>query len=168
MQKNKISSDSIISISAIVIAILSIIITVWQGIETRKHNRLSVQPRLDISYSLDFQDSLAQITIKNNGLGPAVIDNAKAILNEKEYNIGEINDYLKFQNRLGLKEIPTTYNILRQGSTIIANESKQILMVKLKYLKKLQLNPMSLINDISIIIKYKSLYEEEFITKLAN
>ena len=46
----KVSSDTIVSFSAIVIAIASVVVTIWQGIETRKYNRLSVRPKLGISF----------------------------------------------------------------------------------------------------------------------
>lgn len=43
-EKNRNYSDIILSICTIVIAIVSIVISVWEGIETRRHNQLSVMP----------------------------------------------------------------------------------------------------------------------------
>ena len=50
--KRKISSDTVVSLSAIIIAIASIVVTIWQGIENRNHNRLSVRPKLAINFQL--------------------------------------------------------------------------------------------------------------------
>ena len=163
MRKNKITSDTIVSLSAIVIAVVSIIIAIWQGIETRKHNRLSVQPKLDISYSLDYKDSLAQLSITNNGLGPAIIEDATATIDSTLFRISEINEYLDFQEQIGLKGIPTTYEILKKGASIISKEIKPVLIVEMKHLEKLNLNPVSLFNDVKVNVIYRSLYEEEFV-----
>lgn len=162
MKKNKLSSDTVISTSAIVIALVSVFLTVWQGVEFRKHNRLSVQPRLDISYGLDYFDSLAQLIIINNGLGPAIIDEVVAEFNTTEFKINRIDEFSKFQKQLGLAAVPITYEILEQGSTIVPNDSKTILQVDIKHLNEIGLPPPSLLNECNIVIKYKSLYDEEF------
>jgi len=71
MKEKRFSADILISISAVIIAVISIAIGVWQGIETRRHYRLSVQPRLDLYYSQDYVNKTVQYLIRNNGLGPA-------------------------------------------------------------------------------------------------
>ena len=65
------ASDIVVSFSAMAIALASIIISIWQGIEMRRHNRLSVRPRLEIVYRVD--DQWFGYILINNGLGPAVI-----------------------------------------------------------------------------------------------
>jgi hypothetical protein len=51
MKFKPLTSDHILSISAIVIALASICVTLWKGSEIRKHNRLSVLPKIQIAYS---------------------------------------------------------------------------------------------------------------------
>ena len=163
MNNRKFSSDLIVSISAIVIALASIIVAVWQGIENRNHNRLSVRPRLDMSFSLDYADSLAQLKIRNNGLGPAVIDEAKAVIENKDFDINKADELFNFLSELGIHDISVTYQLLSLGSTIIPNDTKKIFSIKISNLKKLGLDPNNFINNVKFIIKYKSLYEEEFV-----
>ena len=63
MGSKKISSDTILLVSAIIIATISIIISLWEGIETRKHNRLSVQPRMEIYFDLNYNENMAQLSV---------------------------------------------------------------------------------------------------------
>ena len=66
-----------LSISAMIIAVASITISIWEGSSMRKHYHLSVMPRLNNSFSVDDSSStknaFAIFSISNNGLGPAVI-----------------------------------------------------------------------------------------------
>lgn len=59
----------------LVIALTAIGLAVWEGLENRRHNRLSVQPRIggDIQPGSDGQREFLRLGIENNGLGPAVL-----------------------------------------------------------------------------------------------
>jgi hypothetical protein len=60
---------------ALVIALAAIGLTAWEGIENRRHNRLSVRPRLgaEIETGRDGSEHFARMAIEGTGLGPAVI-----------------------------------------------------------------------------------------------
>ena len=75
-------TDKILSISAIVVAVASIIISVWQGIENRHHNRLAVTPKLDISYTS--RSNSFGFIVKNNGIGPAILNVRSIHFEDKE------------------------------------------------------------------------------------
>ena len=62
----------ITSICAIVIALAALFVSVWSGVQTRKHNRLSVRPNLRVNY-YDHSERPLSILISNDGLGPALI-----------------------------------------------------------------------------------------------
>lgn len=70
--------------AAIFISVLALCLSVYEGMETRKHNRLSVTPHLV------FYDSLAQkkdrvgLFLENGGLGPAIIREMHISLDGKE------------------------------------------------------------------------------------
>jgi hypothetical protein len=76
------------SIFAPVIAVAAIGLAVWEGIENRRHNRLSVRPRLDggIEAGRDSNGEYARMAVESTGLGPAVIDAFRV------YFDGEIQD----------------------------------------------------------------------------
>lgn len=70
------------------IAVAAIGLAVWEGIENRRHNRLSVQPRLDggIEAGRDGNGEYMRMAVESSGLGPAVIDAFRV------YFDGEIQD----------------------------------------------------------------------------
>jgi hypothetical protein len=67
-------ADKITAIASVVIATLAVIATAWQAHLTRVHNRKSSTPLLTI-YSHDDTEKGRSITyVKNDGLGPAIIE----------------------------------------------------------------------------------------------
>ncbi len=59
----------------LVIAIVAITLAVWEGLENRRHNRLSVQPRLNASIDAGLNPSgeYVRMAMESSGLGPAVL-----------------------------------------------------------------------------------------------
>jgi hypothetical protein len=60
---------------ALVIALAAIALAAWEGIENRRHNRLTVKPRLagEIEAGREGADQFVRMAIEGTGLGPAVI-----------------------------------------------------------------------------------------------
>ena len=117
-------SNFIVAISAITIALASLIVTIWQGIVTRKHNILSVKPIPDILTS-NFENKIA-VTLENNGTGPLIIKTFRAIVGEE----------IKSNLVDWMPDIPAGYywsNWLRnfEGCAIKPFESKLLLEFKL-------------------------------------
>ena len=66
------SFDTIASITAIVIGVCALGVSIWQGYETRKNYRLSVTPYIVIV--INFTKGLEfGLVLQNKGVGPAVI-----------------------------------------------------------------------------------------------
>ena len=66
------SADTVIAISAAVIALASLFVSIWSAAVTRKHNRLSVTPHLKVDCFHSPNEPI-KITLINNGLGTAII-----------------------------------------------------------------------------------------------
>lgn len=62
----------IVAICATVIAVVSLAVSVYEARATRRHNRISVRPFLELRVSLS-QGRKAGLQLINAGLGPAVI-----------------------------------------------------------------------------------------------
>jgi hypothetical protein len=56
-------------------AVAAIVLGVWDSTQNRRHNRLSVAPYLDCSYTMSAnRDATAfVITVSNEGIGPAIV-----------------------------------------------------------------------------------------------
>jgi hypothetical protein len=75
-----------------VIAICALALTVWQGIQTRKHNRLSCKPFLTTWIGKDLKNNFYSVDLINNGLGPAVIENFTIKVDDELFQIESADD----------------------------------------------------------------------------
>jgi hypothetical protein len=82
------------SLLVLLIAVVAIVLAAWEGLENRRHNRLSVQPRLGGEYSSGRQgdSQYVRIAIENTGLGPAVIKSFHMYLDGKQVTRGDEED----------------------------------------------------------------------------
>lgn len=95
------NQGEIIAASSAVIALCAMAVTVWQGWISREHNKLSVQPHLDIS--LDFvEGQTVNINISNYGIGPALLKGLKCKVNEGAWEINKPTDYNPVFNALNM------------------------------------------------------------------
>ncbi|NOX88762.1 MAG: hypothetical protein GXO77_07030 [Calditrichaeota bacterium] len=160
----KISTDTIVSLSAIIIALASIVVTTWQGIETRKHNRLSVRPRLEIIFESG-KNSFGYV-LMNNGLGPAIITGKKIFVDGKEINYTGFSGYDEFIDKLGLNDRDLSHSGIYSGKTIRASERKNIFRIYLNERDDLKKLLPKIYSRVRIEISYKSMYNEPFICKI--
>jgi len=70
--------------ATIAIAITALGLSVWEGVQNRMHNRLSVRPILSMYTHTDLDTLSFHSTIQNNGLGPAIISSYRIFLDGKE------------------------------------------------------------------------------------
>lgn len=168
MNKNgsKFSMDTIISFSAIIIATASIFVAVWQGYETRKHNRLSVRPKLQISYSVD-EERFGYILI-NNGLGPATITEIKIFIDGIEMTNPGFSGYDELIDKLNFNNRRKAHSSLNPGTNIKAGEMKNIILFNIEKDDNLDELLPTIYQRISMEITYMSMYNEEFIYTFPN
>lgn len=71
----QLSAADVIATSSVVVALLALFATFWQAWLAYRHNRLSVRPHLvwHISRTNDPQSCRMAVSVKNLGLGPAII-----------------------------------------------------------------------------------------------
>ncbi len=88
-------SNRIVSFSAILISLLTLIIFIYQTNIMHQQSRLSVKPRLLFSSAMRFdEDTLLvySISLDNKGIGPAIIDSSYVNYN----GIKHYNDWERF------------------------------------------------------------------------
>ena len=59
----------------LLIAVAAITLAIWEGLENRRHNRLTVQPRVgaEVEIGGDSAGRYVRLAVESTGLGPAVI-----------------------------------------------------------------------------------------------
>lgn len=157
----------IISISAIFIALCALGVSIWEGYETRKNNRLSMTPKLEFFISWIVGDNLTGISIQNNGLGPAIINTCEIHFEDKVYSVTEFAELVGgiiAKDEQAPKNIRINGCDLSHNSTFIATEKVPFIWLNedsskykenIRYLQKL-------ISKINIKIEYKSIYNQKY------
>lgn len=85
VETGSISAETVTAVAAIVTAVVALAVGVWNNIQTRRHNRLSVIPHLvfvaelgDVDEPGDDREGAPReggtLTLRNEGVGPAVVD----------------------------------------------------------------------------------------------
>ncbi len=162
MCKFEMNISDYISLSSAVIALSAMGIAIWQGYVSRRHNILSVAPKLGIHTS--YLNGLT-LTLENNGLGPAVIESFTLTCGNKEY-INPTNDiYSEALSSIGLDpmelEFSYEYHLPTKDTTYTAGTRKRLLEI-IPRSEKCTLETLNKIdNSLLFKIKYRSMYENE-------
>ena len=133
-----------IQFAALVVAVCALVVTVWQGAVTRKHNRLSVTPVL----TLFRREIDGIITVKNNGIGPALI------ISQEVYFRGEPLEEESFQ-----KAIPRLIDSghLLPGAAIAPGDEVMLF----KSATYVDGSHIEVLQELRFRITYKSIYNEK-------
>lgn len=148
--------DWLKSNSSGILAVLALATTAWQGYLQRKHNRLSVTPKLEIIQHRT-PDGIAALTLKNVGVGPAIIT---------EYRITADGTKLSFPTSTGLHAAfagiglknPEAHWTCKSDTYIAANHSITLLKLDQSDIKGQQQH----LKNIQLYFEYKSIYGVTF------
>ena len=77
------NASTVIAVCAVVIAVASLGVSVYEARATRMHNRRSVQPILSL-WGMISTGATSGVGLSNSGLGPAKITGSKLILDDVE------------------------------------------------------------------------------------
>jgi hypothetical protein len=97
-------ASTIVAICATLIAVVSLAVSVYEGLETRRHYRLSVRPLLKLDVSLH-PGQTSGLRLMNVGLGPAVITETHLTVDGQplgafsESNVNPVRDSLGLASR---------------------------------------------------------------------
>lgn len=145
-----------IALSAILVAVFSLFVTIWESHQSRKHNRLSVKPFLGIG--MDINEKV-EFTLSNQGIGPAVIKEFSVYFNGNLISKNPRVDIYK--ELLEGREGKYIFHIPFEGACIKEGESKTLLSVfyddsniNNKAIKELS-------NNFAFKVVYTSIYGEK-------
>jgi len=91
------SSEKILSVSALIISIFALAVSVWQGMDNRDFNRLSVKPHLQVNPKLT-GDSESGLYLENAGTGTAFINAITISVNGKTFDLIKDNASIFFES----------------------------------------------------------------------
>jgi len=167
--KRKFGTDTIIAIAAVVVAVCSMAVAVYEGSQTRKHNRLSVLPKLTPVVGLNWKkpkDALG-FSIENNGTGPAIINSVTVYLDGKPMPQSNSGGWLELFEKLELFGQSNRYYKFDTGDALSVGQSKKLLAYDPDLAKEEGETPVRFyqaLERISVKITYASVYGNKQVT----
>jgi len=157
-----IHSNLIVSTCALIVAFLVFLATAWQGYLARKHNRLSVKPILEVESHMASNVNFMGLKIENCGVGPAIIKKIEIFYRNDSLGVVSDGDWI---HRIGEHGVPvgTTYATLQTSDSLIKSGGYLWLLKNDDVEKGENCRRFkSLLDEVTISIKYESIYGEKF------
>ena len=165
-KKKFLSTDRILSISAIVVALCAVFVSIWQGLVTREHNRKSLLPYITSSQVISGEQGKSGIYVSNGGVGPAFIKSVNITANGKTFDL-TLYSWPDIYEHLSIKGECFREAFFKTGSVIQSRDHVQFLAIttsstsessscREEFLKILR------ISEFDIAIKYESAFKEKF------
>lgn len=173
--KLKFNTDRIIGLSAMLISLITLFIFFYQTNLLKEQSRLEVRPRLSFNKTIDknvtVNDSITtaqitiQVSVRNNGLGPAIIESCAVDFQNNEHGVSPFFEE-KFPK---LKEYGTFTQLsdLAQGGAIPAEASVTIFTYQYDIKDQDTINKYLGVAaayefPFELVVEYSSLYEEKW------
>ncbi len=154
------------ALASVIVASCALGFTIWQGMQTRRHNILSVKPHLGTWTDSQPDKRLYTIELLNNGIGPALIKNFSIYVDDRLVD-GYEDGTKAIKKALKILFPNYTYDSYRSyvgpGYMMAPKESRTL--VRVQFTGKLTPPPEEVdrtINRAKLIINYESIYEEAF------
>ena len=157
--------------SAQVISICALALAIFQAISSRRHNKLSVRPKLTIFRSYDFDIpanlSIASVFVRNDGLGPGILKGLTMIVDGHAFDFTLATDFAGLvPDQLGIPahRLRVRYTLLKSGAVFRKDESLLLLELALKESSADELHGYLVPKTESLLLSldYESFYGEPF------
>lgn len=150
--------EKITAISTASIAILALMVSVWQVMETRSHNRKSVLPVLHIGWHFNSYPYRAGVYLENNGLGPAKLNSIALKYQNKEIVIDSPTAWGSISRDLNLQELDLAVRFFIKGTIIRADDKLYLFTLKDNHTSEQMEAFIDVVSKIQYVLEYESFY----------
>ncbi len=158
--------DLIIAVSGLLIALAASVATIWQGVLTRKHNKLSVKPFLRIDRLITSGNDV-KVAMINSGVGPAIFNSLKLKVGSEIFDGNDATSWDIVINKVLPQKYRVRYFIPYKNEMFSAGESHNLFELPASGLTDEEYPfLLNAFQRISFIISYSSIYEEETVIEL--
>ncbi len=151
--------ETMTAIASTVIAGAALIVAFWSGHLTRKHNELSVEPMLKITFTNHPEEEYSGFVVSNVGLGPAIITSLSvSVDNQLMPDLG----YSGIKTALSNLEIDqdwVTITKLNSETVIPAGETVPLISVSKRNYEDHISSILEIKTRVSLKLMYKSIYK---------
>ena len=149
-----------IAVASAVVAICALAVTIWQGRQNYKHNKISVRPKLMVKRKFEHTETEKTVWFEliNSGVGPAIIKDFILIYDGEEVSKNNHKTYLECLNKLTItNNVKLLYFVHCTPDAPISIQECYRLFV----FQHQRGQDVSFINKLNLRIHYQSIYEDE-------
>jgi len=156
------NADTITAVASVFIAVLALVVSLWDHYETREYNRFAVTPRLTDHKKIGMWG--IEVSVSNEGLGPAIIE--KFIIHDGGQTKTNLDDesFLKFITAIAKKyNLPGRLSVESLEPEDVIQPGAQHPLVIIDNLNHAEGKAMeNALTNIWFEIEYESFYKEKF------
>lgn len=164
--KKVFSAEMITAISAVIAALIALAVGVWENVEMRRHNRLSVVPHLNFTARVSTADTTdvgeGVIWLDNEGVGPARLGEFRVLLEDEDGDVHGFDSWgeaIPFIQAGGVRV--RTRAEMRPGLMLGAGRRLELIRLEAER-ESAERILLDLMNRLQVTVAYHSIYEEEF------
>ena len=135
--------------SVVFIAVLAVVVSIWQVRISQEHNKLTVRPYLDYFYG--WSPKGFRLELSNQGFGPAIIKNIDYRFDGKSYK-----NWDEVLTAANLRDKRTNSYTYSSNSPFASGKEVEFLELDINQ------SEIGLLKTLSVIIYYESIYKEDF------
>jgi hypothetical protein len=159
----EINVETYIAIASAFIAVCALGVTVWQGRQNHKHNKMSVRPKITTmeNFDDDGRNRTVSFELINSGFGPAIIKDFILVYDGEEVSKNNRKTYEDFLKEKVKSQGCKIVNIVSfaPDSALLVNERCELLSFHHRVGED-----ASFINKLDLRVNYQSIYEDETYT----
>jgi len=157
----ELDTSDVIALLAAFVGALALLLTLWQGRLTRRHNRLSVRPHMDW-FRERTPGRNPNIRVMNYGLGPAIIDSVTITFKDKSFVVSNHQLSPELQAAIQAGPFFTEWDIFTPDTPIKAGHELNLFECALEKGHEAadHAGALQLLDQIGVTIEYRSMYKE--------
>lgn len=151
-----------VALSSVVVAVCALVVTIWQGRQNYKHNKMSVRPLLTTmeKYQDRMNNRIVNFELINSGFGPAIIKDFILVYNNEEVSKNNRKTYEDFMMKKASRFELLNLISFAPNSSIQSDE--RVELFAMRYNPKT--DDASFLEKLNIKINYQSIYGDETFT----
>lgn len=154
------------AIAATTIALAALAVALAQSRDARLHNRIAVRPKLQLGYHFGRGKDYFGLTLKNYGVGPALIDGFRLFVDGTEIHSSEKGGWPEALDALHIKGTGSHYGWYRRGDAIPPGVETVILGYRAdKYSLQRSRQLREVLGHLLIEVRYSSFYGESYVAE---
>ena len=156
------SAEIYIAFTSAVVAACALGVTIWQGRQNYKHNKLSVRPFLSTMECHTKQGDIGHVTFElvNCGIGPAIIKNFVLLDSDEEVSRNNRKTYDDFVTHKFEGFTDVFCGSYVPGAAMQAGEK----MVLLTFQYDIQKQNIDFVHKLNLLVDYQCIYQSDAFT----